>query len=101
MHVIICCVNRGCSKSVSYSRNRYYEETMADKIDMSLDEIIKSNKSSSSTGRGRGRGRGGNGEHGGAGARGRNGDEFKGKSRSRSRGPAQSRGGGEFVAKVK
>jgi len=71
---------------------------MAEKIDLSLDEIIKANKTSKTSGGPRGRGRGGRGGRGGGGG-------VPGRSRSRSRGPvkvqqgqtrsrSRSRGGG-------
>ena len=75
---------------------------MAEKIDLSLDEIIKANKTRKSPGAPRGRGRGGRGGRGGGGG---GGGQATGRSRSRSRGPvkvqqgqtrnrSRSRGGG-------
>ena len=75
---------------------------MAEKIDLSLDEIIKANKTRKSPGAPRGRGRGGRGGRGGGGG---GGGQAAGRSRSRSRGPvkvqqgqtrnrSRSRGGG-------
>ena len=61
---------------------------MANKINMSLDDIIKLNKIKS---QGHGRNRGARGL-------GRNGDVVRGKSWSR--GPAQSIGAGGFIMKV-
>ena len=79
---------------------------MADKIDQSLDEIIKANKTKKSSGGPRGRGRGVGRAGGGRGGGGRGGGGHAGgRSRSRSRGPvkvgqgevrsrSRSRGGG-------